>query len=400
MRVGSPAGRLRVMSRRPSRLRPPALMALAGGLSTFEKVVVANSAVIILDTLAGWWITQHDPETYHYLIDASFIALAGVLGLAINFVLLRAAFAPLQGMLATIRAIAHGDVGARAVVPPHDADAKALAQAFNAMLDELARIRDESASSVLRAQEVERRQVALELHDQTGQNLTALALHTQAIAQQLAGIPGAAAERTRAQLSRLQALTQQTLLDVQILSRQLRPPLLDDEGLEAALRWLARDGGDRLGIQIHLRVKGFASGPRDGTYLSDEMETTLFRIAQESLTNAVRHGLARQVWMILRKRKDDITLTVVDDGAGFAADMPIMDTASSEGATEQGEQRLGLGLEGMRERTRLLGGRFRIRSTPGTGCIVRAVVPMRSPRAVAHRATGATGRYVAAEARA
>src|SRR5579872_5079668 len=280
MSVHSLAGYLRDISWRPMRLRPPApLVSFARGLSTFEKVVVANSAVIILDTLAGWWITQHDPETYHYLIDTSFIALAGILGLAINFVLLRAAFAPLRGIFTAIRAIAQGDVDTRAMVPPHDADARALAQAFNAMLDELARLRDESAANILHAQEAERRQVALELHDQTGQNLTALALHAQAIAQQLAGIPDPAAAHALAQVDRLNALTQQTLMDVQILSRQLRPPLLDDRGLEAALRWLARDGGDRLGVRVRLRMRGFESEQRGDERLSDEMETTLFRVA-------------------------------------------------------------------------------------------------------------------------
>lgn len=399
MRVSSPAGRLRVIPRRPMRLRPPAATTPVSGFSTFEKVVIANSAVIILDTLAGWWITQHDPETYHYLIDTSFIALAGVLGLAINFFLLRAAFAPLQGMLATIRAIVRGDVGARAVVPPHDADARILAQAFNAMLDELARLRDDSAASVLRAQEAERRQVALELHDQTGQNLTALALRTQAITQQLSGVSGPGAEQARAQVDRLQALIQQTLVDVQILSRQLRPPLLDDRGLEAALRWLARDGGERLGIQVQLRVRDFGSELGADERLSDEVETTLFRIAQECLTNAVRHGRAEQVWMILRKCADDIVLTIVDNGAGFAAAAaavgPVGKTVA-DGASFHGIQRLGVGLEGMRERTRLLRGRFRVRSRPGAGCVVRAVVPIETPRFVAPRTAGG---HAIAEAR-
>ena len=85
-------------------------------LSTFEKVIVANSCIILLDSAAGWWVTQHNPEPYHYLIDTAFIVLASVLGLAVNFVVLRAAFAPLHTVLATIRIVARGDVHARVTV--------------------------------------------------------------------------------------------------------------------------------------------------------------------------------------------------------------------------------------------------------------------------------------------
>ncbi|MGH2516046.1 MAG: sensor histidine kinase, partial [Ktedonobacterales bacterium] len=188
----------------------------------------------------------------------------------------------------------------------------------------------------------------------------------------------------------LNTITQQTLVDVQILSRQLRPPLLDDQGLEAALRWLARDGGDRLGIRVRLRARGFGSGQQEERF-SDEVETTLFRIAQESLTNAVRHGRAQHVWMIVRKRAAAIALTIVDDGSGFISG----GTSHPGGTPHHGEQRLGLGLEGMRERTRLLEGRFIVRSAQGAGCVVRVVVPTRATQTVATRTTGG---YSSAEA--
>src|SRR5690348_9661206 len=78
--------------------------------TTFEKVILANSVIIVLVTLAGWWITQHNPETYHYIIDTIFIALAAILGPTVNFLLLRAAFAPLHSVLKTIRAVESGDL--------------------------------------------------------------------------------------------------------------------------------------------------------------------------------------------------------------------------------------------------------------------------------------------------
>jgi two-component system, NarL family, sensor histidine kinase UhpB len=328
-------------------------------LSTFEKAIVANSAIIVLVTAAGWWITQHNPETYHYLIDTGFIAAAALAALIVNFVLLRAAFAPLYGVLATIRAVEAGDLEARAAARHDDADALALARAFNAMLDRLALARDETAARVLRAQEEERRRLALELHDQTGQSLTALTLHAEALVQRLSSERSEAAAQARIQASQVSALAQQTLAEVQALSRQLRPSMLDDLGLPAALRWLADDADERLGVQAQVRTEV-------SERLPSEVEIALYRIAQESLTNAVRHGRACHVRIALRRREESVTLTVADDGIGSAS--------SRDGHIPPASG--GLGLAGMRERVHPLGGRVVVRSQPGHGWVVRAVVPL------------------------
>jgi len=333
-------------------------------LSTFEKVIAANSAIIVLATVAGWWVTQHNPEAYHYLIDTIFIALAALLAVAVNFALLRAAFAPLHGVLATIRAVERGDLAARAEARESDADALALARAINGMLDRLARTRDESAARALRAQEAERRRLALDLHDQTGQSLTALALHAEVIARGLAGEPGEAAARARRQAERLGALAERTLAEVQAIARRLRPAVLDDLGLPAALRWLAEDAGARPGIAVAVRVRGTLD--EEGSRLPEEMETALFRIAQEGITNAARHGRATRVRAALRATASAVTLTIADDGRGFDAGA----RAGEPGASG------GMGLGGMRERARLLGGTLAVRSWPGRGCAVRAWIPL------------------------
>lgn len=364
-------------------------------LSIFEKVIVANSAIILLETLAGWWITQHNPETYHYLIDTGFIALAAVLGMALNFLLLRAAFAPLHGLLATIQAVEAGDLEARAVARPHDAEVWALAQAFNAMLGRLAFARHDAAGRVLRAQEEERRRLALELHDQIGQSLTALTLHAEAMRARLVGEASSATVQAHRQAERLTALAQRTLAEVQALSRQLRPTLLDDLGLRAALRWLGEDVSERFGVQVQVRdepistlsgdtpqeAEGLAarteaaSGPlqqgEEPERWPEEVETALFRIAQESLTNAIRHGHAQQIAVTLQQGPAGVTLTVTDDGTGFAAQ-----PGEASGGRQGGGQ--GVGLEGMRERAQLLGGTLHVRSHPGGGCEVRVQVPMPS----------------------
>jgi two-component system sensor histidine kinase UhpB len=341
---------------------------------------MANSAIIVLDTVAGWWITQHNPETYHYLIDTTFIALAALAGLIVNFALLRTAFAPLHGVLATIRAIEQGDLEARVATRQRDADAAALSRAFNGMLDRLALARDENAAWVLRAQEEERRRLALELHDQTGQSLTALALHAEAIAQRLASESSEAAVRARHQAERLTQLTQRTLAEVQALSRQLRPPMLDDLGLPVALRWLGEDAGERLGVTVRVCLRGAATAEDDR--LPDDVETTFFRIAQESLTNAVRHGQARQVCITLRRMGARVSLTVRDEGHGF-------DLAAARAGGRERPRRHGLGLEGMAERARLLGGTLSVRTRPGHGCAVRVVAALPARTAQAGEPAGA-----------
>lgn len=357
--------------------------------TTFEKAILANSIIIVLDTVAGWWITQHNPETYHYLIDTSFIAFAAILGLTVNFLLLRAAFTPLHTVLKTIRAVEAGDLDARVEAQESVADAQALARAFNSMLDRLEQARDDTAARVLRAQEAERRRIALELHDQTGQRLTALTLHAEAIAQRLSNEQSVAATQAHIQAERLGMLAQQTLAEVQALSRQLRPAMLDDLGMPAALRWLAKDAEARLGVAVRVRICEISPPPQEAIAsvsptstqpqvsleaaerLPSDVETALFRIAQESMTNAVRHGHASLLRIALRRTMKHITLTIADDGIGFQAACGLNKWKGSSPG--------GLGLEGMRERARSLGGVCAVRSWPGRGTVVRATLPL-TPR--------------------
>ena len=261
-----------------------------------------------------------------------------------------------------------------------------LADAFNIMLDRLEEMHRESAARVLRAQEEERRRLALELHDQTGQSLTALALHAAAIAQRLEYEHSAAAIQARQQAEHLGLLAQRTLTEVQALSRQLRPPLLDDVGLEAALRWLAEDASERLKTTVTVRITT-ADAPgainsaqaaededsrNDPPRLPADIETALFRIAQESVTNAVRHGHAQHITLALSFTASDLlTLQVHDDGYGFDTT-----TISQAASSRSHRSHDGVGIEGMRERAQLIGGRFAIQSQPGQGCIVVVSVPL------------------------
>jgi two-component system sensor histidine kinase UhpB len=341
-------------------------------LSLFEKVILANSLVLVGEALAGLWVTSHNIESHHYLIDTTFIVLAALFSLLVNMLLLRASFRPLFSLLHTIRAVGSGETEERALVTSSDPEIGELARAFNSMLDRLETARREQAMLILQAQEEERRRLALELHDESSQNLTALLVHTEILSQSLHALPGTTITAdARAQLDEglkyLSGLTQRTLDNVRTLAQQLRPSVLDDLGLQAAFRWLAEDARQRLQLTVELQVSGIEDAartrPAGGQAAFSRPaphETVLFRIAQESLTNIARHAHAHRVCISLKQDREYISLQVRDDGCGFD---PLL-------------HRKGLGIFGMHERAALLDGTFTIQSHPGEGTLVQAALPL------------------------
>lgn len=333
-------------------------------LSLFEKVILANSLMLVGEALVGLWVTSHNLEAHHYLIDTSFIVAATLLTLAINVLLLRASFRPLFSLLATIRAISAGKTQARAKVTISDSEIAELAQAFNSMLDQLEASRREQAMLILQAQEEERRRLSLELHDESSQTLTALLIHAEILNQSLQALPSPAIaedarDQLRAGLNNLSRLTQDTLDNIRTLAQQLRPGVLDDLGLHAAFRWLAEDSQQRLQLPVELRLDNVEDMLKERD-CSGLYETTLFRIAQESLTNVARHAHARHVSISLTREQQHICLQIRDNGCGFDAS----------------DRHTGLGIAGMRERAALLRGIITIESSPGQGTTVEVILPL------------------------
>ena len=332
-------------------------------LSLFEKVIVVNVVMVLVEALAGLWVTSHNLEAHHYLIDTTFIVLGVLFILATNTILLHTTFRPLFRLQFTMRAVSKGQTDMRTPVPA-DPDIGELAQTFNEMLDQLEQSRREQAMIILQAQEEERRRIARELHDETSQRLTALLIHTEVLNQRLAAAPAASLfSPTRTQLEEgfatLTELTQSTLDTIRVLAQQLRPSVLDDLGLEAALRWLAEDSQQRFYLTVTVQVIIEDAAP-DHSPLPSVYETTIFRVAQESLTNAARHAHAQHVSLMLTYQQREITLKITDDGCGF----------------EPCHVKTGLGIRGMRERAELLEGTITLQSSPGQGTTVQAVFPL------------------------
>jgi signal transduction histidine kinase len=214
------------------------------------------------------------------------------------------------------------------------------------------------ARSVWRVQEEERRRIAHELHDGVGHNITAL-IHL--INEALAVLPTSAGEDPlRYGLERAQTIAESTLQDTRSLSRLLRPQVLDDLGLEQALRWLARTFTETHGLEVELMIHGSVAN------LDSDRCTLVFRVAQEALANTVRHARAQHVAVELHCRESQASLSVRDDGCGGDPEKAL--ARSSEGASS--------GLGGIRDRVRLFGGVLRVESSPGAGFSVSAKFPI------------------------
>ena len=211
------------------------------------------------------------------------------------------------------------------------------------------RIARDSLRRVVEAQELERRRLARELHDETGQALTSILLGLKGLEERMDD------SESREAAEELRELVVSTLQDVRRLAVELRPSALDDFGLVAALERLTGSFAEQTGIAVDFQTA--VAEER----LPEEVETAIYRIVQESLTNVVKHARARRVSILLARKDGAVKAEVEDDGQGF-------DPAEHTG---------GSGLVGMRERLALLGGRLAVESAPDRGTTVAAEVPLR-----------------------
>ena len=208
---------------------------------------------------------------------------------------------------------------------------------------------------LVESQETERRHIARELHDEVGQTLTVAEMNLQAVMQSPCAAP--VARRLKESLQAVERVLEQ----VRDLSLNLRPSMLDDLGLESALRWYTNRQAALTGLQAEFQADALEDR------LDPVIETACFRVAQEALTNVVRHARARNVTVALRKRNGHLHLFVRDDGAGF--DVAALRQQAVQGAS--------LGLLSMEERATLVDGGLELKSAPGQGTEVHAWFPLK-----------------------
>jgi two-component system, NarL family, sensor histidine kinase DevS len=227
--------------------------------------------------------------------------------------------------------------------------AEAFAQRAAVAIDLSERVARDALRRVVKGQELERQRLARELHDETGQALTSILLG-------LKGIEEAKDEDVSRSVLALRELVVATLQDVRRLAVELRPKALDDFGLVPALERLTETFAEQANVTVHVEaVLGHARLP-------EEVETALYRIVQEALTNVIKHANAQTVSVVLTRKGDRVAAVIEDDGRGF------------DPGTGRDE---GLGLVGMRERIGLVDGRLSVESGPGRGTTIAVEVPLR-----------------------
>jgi two-component system sensor histidine kinase UhpB len=311
-------------------------------VSLFWRIFGLNALVLGAATALLLWapVTVSVPV----VLTEAVILLAGLaVMLVANAALLRIGLAPLERLSRLMSTVDLLRPGQRLPVPAQSGVAE-LIRTFNAMLDRLETERATSSARVLSAQEAERRRIAAELHDEVGQSLTAVLLGLKRAADQ-------APEPLREDLRQAQEITRESLDEVRRLARRLRPGVLEDLGLIAALTSLATDFATHTGLRVVRRLENGLPP------LDREAELVLYRVAQEGLTNIARHAEAERAVLALRRTGTAVVLEITDDGRGI------------------GPAREGAGIRGMRERALLLGAALDLSPAPEGGTRLLLTVP-------------------------
>ena len=270
--------------------------------------------------------------------------------LTVNLVLMRRAFAPLARLAGLMNAIDPLEPGRRLPAIGPESEVTRLTEAFNRMLDRLETERRESGFRALVAEETERRRVAAELHDEIGQRLTALVLQIDRLSR-------SAPPELGDEFALTVTATKDTLDGVRGLARRLRPEVLDELGLVPALRSLCDRIEEGTGLVVRRSLD-----PELPT-LSPDAELVVYRVAQEALTNVVRHARVDEAFLALAAGEDEVQLIVHDGGVGVGE--------------HAAEDSLG-GIRGMRERALLIGARLEVIPAVERGTEVRLHVPVNS----------------------
>jgi two-component system, NarL family, sensor histidine kinase UhpB len=313
------------------------------------QVLVVNLVLVVAAVVAAVLAANPNINLGEKPQAGLVLGFAVALSVAVNLYLLQRRFGPLERLVDEMERADLTRPGAnlRGDTPTSPEEVVRLHRAFVHMLERLEAERRRASSAALDAQEEERARVARDLHDEVNQSLTGLLLRLEAAREQ-------APPHLAAELVEIRSVANKAMEELLTLARQLRPTALDDLGLKAALSSHVSELERQSGIAAEFRSDGdVATLPRD-------VQTVVYRVAQEALNNAIHHSGADQLDVNLARRDGVVELIVADDGHGFTFDQ----------ATR------GLGLSGMRERALLVNGDLQVESRPQVGTRVRLLVPI------------------------
>lgn len=383
-------------------------------VSLFTKILLANSVIFALGSVVGTYVTVREaletPQNGFLVSTGLFVLVGFALSVLLNALVLRTALRPLARLERAAHRVREGDLTARVALGAiGDPDTDQLAASFNAMVDGLrARTEETEAYStrlrelsdrVLVAQEDERHRLAAELHDETGQSLSSLLLGLR-LFRDTVSRPDVDREALARQASDLADLARDTLDGVRRLALELRPRMLDDLGLVTALRAYVDEWTQRTRITVRFDV-----GIEPHAHFPAPAEIAIYRMVQEALINVAKHAGATSVTISLHVVDNALVVEVRDNGRGISLSrgagpwrgtplpeprpVPVSDAMSgapveqAAGAASSGHAEravagpsAGLGLFSIQERINLAGGRFEVRSAPGQGTALRAVIPL------------------------
>jgi two-component system, NarL family, sensor histidine kinase UhpB len=315
------------------------------------QVVAINVLLVVAVLFAASAAAGLDLAVNDQRLRFGAIAMSIVLLLLVNMILLRRRFSPLETLIARLEEIDPAQPTAEFVLPRTSVEeVERLAITFRRLLRRIEDEQRRSGRMVLRAQEEERRRLARDLHDEVNQALTAILLRLEALSHDASGpLVG--------ELAALKGLVNQAMEELLRLARQLRPAALDDLGLVPAIEGQIARFTEQTGIQTDFHAEGSPDA------INEDQQTVLYRVVQEALSNAAQHSGATHVDFDLRVfPSHGVELRVRDNGRGF-------DPTAGDRTGE------GIGLSGMAERARLVGGELSVTSAPGSGTRVRLYIP-------------------------
>jgi len=327
-----------------------------GERPTLQRVVLVDVVVVFVGAVAGTLLARHVSGASPWLLIVIFFTVGSLALVIADYLVLRSAFSSLEQLRRAMAATHMGGHGRPTPSDTYDPDLRTVSEALDEMVERIAGEARAYSSLIFESIEDERRRIGRELHDETSQSLAAALLN---IDMALQGFEGCSQE-VQERVGTARALITHCLAQIKLLVYDLRPSMLDDFGLAPTLRWYVKTHLDVSGLTVETDLE--AADRR----LPADVETGLYRIAQESLSNVVKHSGATRATLRLETRPGYVVVAVEDNGVGFDRADAAADHAD----------RYGVGLLSMRERTAALGGTFHVESAVGRGTRIYVVIPL------------------------